>query len=159
MTSKGYNSSEVAKPPSPRDLQRRDREWTALKTWYETGELGEVKKRLRLRNHEEARILVNRGVERYEERRRENLGELRTLQDMDLMRALKVLRPLVDEGNLPAVDRMLKVWERASKLYAADLEPDRGEGGAPMIVVQFPWEAADAEVVDSQAVEIPQLEP
>jgi hypothetical protein len=151
----GYNSSDLAKPPSPRDLRTMDREWTALKTWYETGELGAVRKRLNLRSNAEAQVYVNRAVERYEERRRDGLAELRAMQDMDLERALRMLRTEIDAGNIQAVDRLVRVLERRSKLYAADLEKETSEGGGLSIVVQFPWEAGAAgEVVDSQAVEI-----
>ena len=161
MSIPGFNSSDLAKPPPPSEFKRRDREWSALKVWYETGELSEVKKRLRLRNHDEARVLINRGVERYEDRRRDGLAELRALQDMDLERALRMLRNEVDAGNIQAVDRMVRVLERRSKLYAADLEAPKNEGGGLTIELRLPWEREPegaGEVVDGEVMEIPQIE-
>ena len=132
-----------------------DKEWTALKVWYETGELGPVRKKLGLRTNAEAQVYINWAVERYEERRRDGLAELRAMQDMDLERALRMLRSEIDAGNIQAVDRMVRVLERRSKLYAADLEKEMSDGGGLTIVTQLPPEIfGRSEVVDAEAVEM-----
>lgn len=99
--------------------------------------------------------ILSKELEKLESEIRESAERLRTIEMVRLEKIGEALYQRSVDGELPAVDRFLKVQERRAKLLGLDVEREQSDGGGLNIVVQFPWEAgAGGEVVDSDAVEV-----
>lgn len=90
-----------------------------------------------------------------EEDNRESAERLRSLEMVRLEKLGEALYRRSLDGELPAVDRYLKVRERYAKLLGLDVDRGQEDRGGLTIEVRFPWEAgAGGEVVDGEASEI-----
>lgn len=150
----GYPERLKQRPPTLAEMRRRDKYLRALRTWVRTQNVEAVRKAIPVRSRQQAVIVLNQADEWYRTQQLGDLERIRLEQEMDLVNILHVLRPLVDQGDMGAIDRTLKVWERRSRLHGSDMERAREE--APGIVVEFrlPEEREPAEIVESTAVEI-----
>lgn len=172
----GFSSRDRAPVPTRAELARRAREVAAITAWYEKGNLSAVREATKASSNGMAQVILNRAIERYDAERTEQVGLIRTMMDHDIERALEVVRPLVADGRLPAVDRLVKILERRARLYGADLA--REESGGPVHVLidaRPPWERSPGEpgyqvgeVIEGEAEEVvegtradepPELEP
>lgn len=103
--------------------------------------------------------MLTQTLEKIEVENLESAERLRTLEMVRLEKIGEALYWRAEQGELPAVDRYLKVRERYAKLLGLDLQQEKNEGGGVVIVTGLPVELMGAgEVVDAEVVEIPQIE-
>jgi hypothetical protein len=61
----GFNKRELARPPAPRKLDEWERELRALEVWHKTADYDAVRVAMDLRSTAQAKVLINRGAERF----------------------------------------------------------------------------------------------
>lgn len=104
--------------------------------------------------------MLTKTLEGIEEDNRESAERLRSIEMVRLEKIGEALYDRATLGELPAVDRYLKVRERAAKLLGLDVDRGVEDRGGLNIVVQFPWETgAGGDVVDGEAVDVPEIGP
>jgi len=155
----GIPPEDQERPPSPAEIKRADKELRALAIWADTGDAGEVRRRLKLPSNREAHVWINRGRRRYFTEATADLdtrrgGQLKRLDDLR-----EHLRRLVVSGDkhalLQAVDRLIKLDERESRLLGLDAEKDDGAQVNFNFVTALPWERPGGDVIDGEAEEEP----
>ena len=149
----GFSAEEQAKPPGKRELAQQAKELKAIRLWYQTGDVGEVRKALKLPSNAAATVMINRAVETWKEEEKDHVARLRTYQDHLILLSARKLAEKVDEGELQRIPDLLKVLERMSKLH--DLDAGKEEAGGPQVIVVStvpPWERGDVidEVPDDR---------
>ena len=118
----GYSNKELAKPPGKRELARIDKEYEALKLWYAKNDLRAVRDGIPGCNSlNEARILVNRGIERFEDERKDNVRRMRVRHTMMLEEVLTKLYEAIDAGDLGKARELKMIQERQSALNDLDM--------------------------------------
>lgn len=152
----GYSKEDAAKPPSRVELARRGKELRAVTLWYQLQDEDAVRKEMRLRSKFEARVLINRGLKRYEAERMDAVERVRVRQAMDLERLREGTIDRAAEGNDQATLTMLKIQEREAKLYGSDKQHnDHGSGLQVFINTQPPWERE--EPIEGESVPFEEL--
>ena len=153
----GIPPEDQERPPSPAEIKRADKELQALAIWADTGDASEVRRRLNLPSNREAHVWINRGRRRYFTEATADLdtrrgGQLKRLDDLR-----EHLRQLVISGDkhalLAAVDRLIKLDERESRLLGLDAEKDESAQVNFNFITSLPWERPGGEVVDAPQVE------
>ena len=153
----GIPPEDQERPPSPAEIKRADKELRALAVWTDTGDIGEVRRRLKLPSTREANVWVRRGRRRYLQEAVADLDARRGGQLRRLDQLREHLRELVVSGDkhalLAAVDRLIKLDERESRLLGLDAEKETGVAMNFNIVTSLPWDRPGGEVVDAPEVE------
>lgn len=160
----GFSGERGAGAPLTRhQFEKRERERQALDVYTKTFSFPKVREALDLRDNDVAEKLVRAGWERYQAEEdhwgaevfrkvmREDLREMRAL-------LMELARDTDASNQLPAIDRLLKVHERMSKLDDLDKRKDDATGGPQVVVIdaRMPWERqAD---VESTAEPVDELE-
>ncbi len=87
----------------------------------------------------------------------EKADELRTIEAARLERLTEILHPLVEQGDLRAIDRYLRTRESYRRLLALDLEPEKSNDAVEITLIDIrpPWSRGG--VIDGTAVDVPQL--
>lgn len=99
--------------------------------------------------------MLTKALEEIEGENRESAERLRTLEMVRLEKIGEALYRRSLDGELPAIDRFLKVRERYAKLLGLDVDRGVEDRGGLTIEVRFPWEAGSGgEVVDGEASEM-----
>jgi hypothetical protein len=154
----GFNSDQLERPPSPHELRARDKAFKALTLWVQTGSESEVAKHFKI-TKESARVLINKGVALYEDRRSDLVARLRIRQqvDLDAIRAGWMPTAGTDRSSAEINFKRLEV---ESKLQGLNAEKERDAG--PQIIVvsdstpaEWGWAPArgrSAEVVEGEIV-------
>ena len=85
----------------------------------------------------------------------EKADELRAIEAERLEKITAVLWPKVLEGNLPAIDRVLRARESFRRLTGLDVQPGAGEPGPQIMVIESrpPWLRDEPGVIDGDVVE------
>jgi hypothetical protein len=162
----------AGRPLTPAEFKRRERERRAFDMYVNEGKtFPQIKKALNLRSNEAAREQVMAGNARWIGEERDALiakmfaGQtigLGKLQDM-------LMKMSLEDQNLSALDRLLKVMERGSRLHALDAEKeDNGKGdtyvvvegniinapeGSVVVDVRKPWERPEnQQVIEGELV-------
>ena len=157
----GFSEKELAKPPGRRELQRIDKEYEALRLWYASNDLKAVRDGIPgVTSLAQARILVNRAVERYLAQRTEEADRMFVRHSMMLDDAMTKLHEAIQAGDLPRAQNLVSVQERLSKLHDLDLSRKEQTQLGVQIVVNaglpdIPDVPLEAEIVETQK----QLEP
>lgn len=88
----------------------------------------------------------------------ENADELRAIEAERLDKITETLWPRVLEGDLRAIDRVLRTRESFRRLTGLDMTPDAGAQGPQIVLLETraPWEREPA--IDGEAIEVPQIE-
>jgi hypothetical protein len=142
----GYSKKELAKAPSPAQLDDWERELDALEIWHKTASYEAVAERLGLKNPTQARILVNRGSERFIKDEGDALKtRVKAQMTLDLAEFRRLLNEAVATGDLSKIPDAIKVQERMSKLHGLD-DKTQDEHVMPEIVIlnQIPGAAPAA---------------
>jgi hypothetical protein len=142
----GYSKHELAKSPTPAQLDDWEMELDALELWHRTGDYEAVQKRYGLKNQTQARLLINRGAERF--LKDENVAmknRAKAQMTFDLAEFRRLLTEAVVNGDLSKIGDALKVQERMSKLHGLD-DKTQDEHVMPEIVIlnQIPGAAPAA---------------
>jgi hypothetical protein len=142
----GYSKNELAKSPSPAQLDDWERELDALELWHKTADYEVVAKHFGLKNPTQARLLINRGAERF--LKDENVAmknRAKAQMTFDLAEFRRLLTEAVVNGDLSKIGDALKVQERMSKLHGLD-DKTQDEHVMPEIVIlnQIPGAAPAA---------------
>jgi hypothetical protein len=142
----GYSKNELAKSPTPAQLDDWERELDALELWRKTGSHEAVMARFGLKNVTQARILVNRGSQRFVKDESDALKtRLKAQMTLDLAEFRELLVEAATNGDLSKIGDALKVQERMSKLHGLD-DKTQDEHVMPEIVIlnQIPGAAPAA---------------
>jgi hypothetical protein len=117
----GFNKRELARPPAPRKLDEWERELRALEVWHKTADYDAVRVAMDLRSTAQAKVLINRGAERFLKDENNALKtRLKAQMTMDLAEFRRLLNEAVERGDLARIPDALKVAERMSKLHGLD---------------------------------------
>ena len=143
----GVPPEDQEKPPTPAEIERREREYLAAEVWTREGTESAVRKALKVRDNAMARVWINRGLERYWADRTDRLDAVRGARLQELEDVLRILRPLVQQGDLNAIDRYLKTGEMIRKLAGADV-PTADEDKGMSITVNTGLPPQAMEIVD-----------
>src|SRR5262245_41691571 len=79
--------------------------------------------------------LVRSGLQRVAEANQGAAEELRALMSERIEVAVRAIWPFVERGNLQAIDRLVKLLDRAARLHALDLQPSEGATPATVVIV------------------------
>ena len=159
MAEAGYGSGEL-RQRGPKDLkavQVANRELDAFKAWVVAGGDEEAARKALGLSEREARVLINRGMERYRKERMNDLDALRARQlvELEMMRRPTLQRAV--EGVSQATNDMIRIQERESKLMGLDAQ--RKDEGPQIILVdtRMPWDRGDPapEAIEGEVVEPP----
>lgn len=163
----GYSRDRGAgKPLTRAEFAKRERERKAVDLYTKKWSFPAVKKALNLRSNEAAEELVRAGWERYRSEE-DYWGPLyrKTMRE-DLRELHGILMDESRGGNLAAMDRLMKIMERAAKLDDLDKGKDSDDAGGNTYIIQAggdislvppggqaldvraPWER---EVIDGEA--------
>jgi hypothetical protein len=117
----GFSKRELARPPAPRKLDEWERELRALEVWHKTADYDAVRIAMDLRSTAQAKVLINRGAERFLKDENNALKtRLKAQMTMDLAEFRRLLNDAVERGDLARIPDALKVAERMSKLHGLD---------------------------------------
>jgi hypothetical protein len=117
----GFSKRELARPPAPRKLDEWERELQALDVWHRTADYEAVRGAMNLRTTAQAKVLINRGAERFLKDENNALKtRLKAQMTMDLAEFRRLLNEAVERGDLARIPDALKVAERMSKLHGLD---------------------------------------
>jgi hypothetical protein len=117
----GFSKRELARPPAPRKLDEWERELQALDVWHRTADYEAVRGAMNLRTTTQAKVLINRGAERFLKDENNALkNRLKAQMTMDLAEFRRLLNEAVARGDLARIPDALKVAERMSKLHGLD---------------------------------------
>src|SRR5690606_24607376 len=130
----GFPPEDTGRPPSRREVAQRDKEYRALVAGYEQQDYGKVRNAAGLRANAEARLYINRAVQRLDEERDEHLGRLRWMHDGLLTEMLGTLAHAFRGGDYQRTADILKVMERQARLQGLDAVKDDA-GGAQVVVI------------------------
>jgi hypothetical protein len=117
----GFSKRELARPPAPRKLDEWERELRALEVWHKTADYDAVRIAMDLRSTAQAKVLINRGAERFLKDENNALKtRLKAQMTMDLAEFRRLLNDAVERGDLARIPDALRVAERMSKLHGLD---------------------------------------
>ncbi len=139
-------------PTKPRHVQARERELRAVRLRTQGLTFAAIGAELGV-SHQAAQQAVVRALEATRQELSEGADELRALEALRLERMTEVLWSRVEEGDLRAIDRVIRIRESFRRLTGLDMAQGAGEQGPQVIVVdaRAPWERPD--VIDGHAVE------
>lgn len=111
-----------------------------------------------------ARSYVDEAIEAINKEIGESAAEVRTIEAERLDEMMRILWPKVREGNLKAMDRVMRIMERRSRLLGLDAPQEHHHSGE--VQHQLGVERADVaelervwnDTVDADATEIPDAE-
>lgn len=99
--------------------------------------------------------MLTKEVDKLEAEITESAERLRTIEAVRLEKIGEAIYGRAVDGELPAVDRYLKLQERRAKLLGLDLQHEKNEGGPTIVFTGFPWDdGGGGDVVDGEVVEI-----
>lgn len=78
------------------------------------------------------------------------VAQLRSLEAVKLDEVEEAVWEKAMKGNLPAIDRVIRVMERRAKLFGLDMKPseDLGKDEGPKVLDVRIWKAVDAEATE-----------
>jgi hypothetical protein len=146
----GFNSSDLAKPPGRRELARIDKEWRALEIWCATTDLKAVRDQMKLGSQAQAQVLVNRGLERWQEYRSTYTDALRVRHTKILDEMIGSLADEMRKGKLGHSRDLKALMDRQAQLMALDEQREQQQTGPQIVVNVGLPELNDARVQPDQ---------
>lgn len=144
----------AGKPLTKTEFAKRERERKALEVYRKTYSYPKVREALKLRDNATAKKVVSDAWNRYQAEEDLGAGLYRYTMREGLQELEVLLMEMSRDGNLAAMDRVLKVWERMAKLEDLDKRKDAADG--PQVVVidsRPPW--LRGETIDGEADDDP----
>jgi hypothetical protein len=143
----GFSRHELEKPLSPAKLTEMDRERQALDAWWRTGDYEAVMTLFDL-TKPQARILINRAIERWTDEGRETIGRRIKFRQTEMLEELVTKQyDAISQGDLKLARDLLATFERLSKLWGIDTARDEDQVMPNIqVIVGLPDERGD--VVD-----------
>lgn len=155
----GFDKKDLAKPPTIKQIKAEHTEINAYAVYVRNGGDEEAAARELQVTRPQARVLINRGRDRYLKSRMSDIDHIRARQGMELDIMRKPLIERAAEGHNPSTETLLKVQKREADLFGSDAVKERDNG--PQVIVidaRYPWER-EAEVIDGEVVGPPTIDP
>jgi hypothetical protein len=132
----GFSAKDNAKPPTKRELARKERDYRALVTWYATGDESKVRDILKLPSKAAARVAINRAVDEWHSEQENHVRRVRTMADHLTLMSARKLAEEIEAGHVGRIKDLMSVVDRIEKLHGIGAGKDDADAGGNTYIVQ-----------------------